>query len=116
MTEDSIGVIALTAFLTYSLPKIIELLMKRFGEPKMNLDTANIKNALALYDTLKERHAELEGKYTTMETRYEKALEEGDELEKKYIDLERKYWLLERTAERLKEENDSFKERYLNDK
>ena len=75
-------VVVIGLFLTYSLPKIVELIVKRFGEPKINIDTANIKNALMLYDKLYEKHQMLEKKYEVLEERYEKLKDEFDELEK----------------------------------
>lgn len=114
MPEERISVIVLTAFLTYSLPKIIELLMKRFGEPRINLDTANIQNALKLYDALSEKYSALETKNNDLEAKLEKSRDEVDALEKRNEELERKYWLLERTAERVKvleKENIQLRER-----
>ena len=105
MNEDSILLVAISMFLTYSLPKIMELLVKKFGEPKMNLDTANIKNALDLYDKLSEKHLILEQKYEDLDKKYEKSREEYDELERKYYGLERKYYQMEHKAEELKKEN-----------
>lgn len=75
-------VVVIGLFLTYSLPKIVELIVKRFGEPKINIDTANIQNTLLLYDKLFEKHQALEEKYANLEQRYEKLKDEVEELEK----------------------------------
>lgn len=75
-------VVVIGLFLTYSLPKIVELIVKRFGEPKINIDTANIQNTLLLYDKLFEKHQALEEKYANLEQRYEKLKDEFEELEK----------------------------------
>ena len=75
-------VVVIGLFLTYSLPKIVELIVKRFGEPKINIDTANIQNTLLLYDKLLQKHEELEEKYSNLEKRYEILKDEFDELEK----------------------------------
>lgn len=64
------------------MPKIVELIVKRFGEPKINIDTANIQNTLLLYDKLFEKHQALEEKYANLEQRYEKLKDEVEELEK----------------------------------
>ena len=105
MNQDSVLIVVLSLFLTYSLPKIIELMVKKFGEPKMNLDTANIKNALDLYDKLSEKHLILEKKYEDLEAKYEKSRDEYDELEKKYYALEKKYYIMEHSAKQLEKEN-----------
>lgn len=75
-------VVVIGLFLTYSLPKIVELIVKRFGEPKINIDTANIQNTLLLYDKLLQKHEALEEKYSNLEKRYEILKDEFDELEK----------------------------------
>ena len=75
-------VVVIGLFLTYSLPKIVELIVKRFGEPKINIDTANIQNTLMLYDKLYEKHKTLEKKYEALEERYEKLKDEFEDLEK----------------------------------
>lgn len=75
-------VVVIGLFLTYSLPKIVELIVKRFGEPKINIDTANIQNTLMLYDKLLQKHEALEEKYSNLEKRYEILKDEFDELEK----------------------------------
>ena len=75
-------VVVIGLFLTYSLPKIVELIVKRFGEPKINIDTSNIQNTLLLYDKLLQKHEALEEKYSNLEKRYEILKEEFDELEK----------------------------------
>ena len=74
-------VVVIGLFLTYSLPKIVELIVKRFGEPKINIDTANIQNTLLLYDKLLQKHEALEEKYSNLEKRYEILKDEFDELE-----------------------------------
>lgn len=81
-TQNSLVVIVVSLFLTYSLPKIIEMIMKRFGEPKISIDTANIQNTLMLYDKLLQRHEALEQKYGELEARYEKLKDEFEELER----------------------------------
>lgn len=91
---QSFLLVAATLFLTYSLPKIIELLIKKFGEPRASLDTINIKNTMELYEKQKERNAELEKRNDALE-------KDLDELEAKYTELDRKYWLLERKSEEL---------------
>jgi len=75
-------VVIIGLFLTYSLPKIVELIVKRFGEPKINIDTANIQNTLMLYDKLLQKHEALEKKYSELEARYEKLKDEFEELER----------------------------------
>ena len=80
-------VVVIGLFLTYSLPKIVELIVKRFGEPKINIDTANIQNTLMLYDKLLQKHEALEQKYGELEVRYEKLKDEFDELERENIRL-----------------------------
>lgn len=75
-------VVVIGLFLTYSLPKIVELIVKRFGEPKINIDTANIQNTLMLYDKLLQKHEALEQKYGELEVRYEKLKDEFEELER----------------------------------
>ena len=80
-------VVVIGLFLTYSLPKIVELIVKRFGEPKINIDTANIQNTLMLYDKLLQKHEALEQKYGEPEVRYEKLKDEFDELERENIRL-----------------------------
>ena len=80
-------VVVIGLFLTYSLPKIVELIVKRFGEPKINIDTANIQNTLMLYDKLLQKHEALEQKYGELEVRYEKLKDELDELERENIGL-----------------------------
>lgn len=81
-TQNSLIVIVVSLFLTYSLPKIIDMFMKRFGEPKISIDTANIQNTLMLYDKLLQRHEALEQKYGELEARYEKLKDEFEELER----------------------------------
>lgn len=80
--NQSLWVVLLGLFLTYSLPKIVELFVKRFGEPKVNIDTANIENTLKLYETLSKRHESLENKYQELEHRCEILKEEVEELER----------------------------------
>lgn len=101
MDKDSIQFIAITAFLTYSLPKIIELVMKRFGEPKINLDTQNIKNALELHETLNKKYVALEEKYEKLEKRNEEANAKIDLIEERNAELERSYWKSEHIREQL---------------
>lgn len=86
-TQNSLIVIVVSLFLTYSLPKIIDMFMKRFGEPKISIDTANIQNTLMLYDKLLQKHEALEQKYGELEVRYEKLKDEFDELERENIRL-----------------------------
>ena len=85
--NQSFWVVVVGLFLTYSLPKIVELFVKRFGEPKINIDTANIQNTLMLYDKLLQKHEALEQKYGELEVRYEKLKDEFDELERENISL-----------------------------
>ena len=85
--NQSFWVVVVGLFLTYSLPKIVELIVKRYGEPKVNIDTANIQNTLMLYDKLFQKHEALEGKYANLEKRYEKLKDEFDELEKENVKL-----------------------------
>ena len=85
--NQSFWVVVIGLFLTYSLPKIVELFVKRFGEPKINIDTANIQNTLMLYDKLLQKHEALEQKYGELEVRYEKLKDEFDELERENIRL-----------------------------
>ena len=85
--NQSFWVVVVGLFLTYSLPKIVELFVKRFGEPKINIDTANIQNTLMLYDKLLQKHEALEQKYGELEVRYEKLKDEFDELERENIRL-----------------------------
>lgn len=85
--NQSFWVVVIGLFLTYSLPKIVELFVKRFGEPKVNIDTANIQNTLMLYDKLLQKHEALEQKYGELEVRYEKLKDEFDELERENIRL-----------------------------
>ena len=80
-------VVVIGLLLTYSLPKIVELIVKRFGEPKISIDTANIQNTLMLYDKLLQKHEALEQKYGELEARYEKIKDEFDELERENIRL-----------------------------
>lgn len=101
MDKDSVQFVAITAFLTYSLPKIIELVMKRFGEPKINLDTQNIKNALELHETLNKKYIALEQKYEKLEERYEAANIKIDGIEERNAELERNYWKSEQVREQL---------------
>lgn len=75
-------VVVIGLFLTYSLPKIVEMIVKRFGEPKINIDTANIQNTLLLYDKLLQKHEALEEKYSNLEKRYEILKDEFEELER----------------------------------
>ena len=79
--NQSFWVVVVGLFLTYSLPKIVELFVKRFGEPKVSIDTANIQNTLLLYDKLLQKHEALEEKYLNLEKRYEILKDEFDELE-----------------------------------
>ena len=85
--NQSFWVVVVGLFLTYSLPKIVELIVKRFGEPKINIDTANIQNTLMLYDKLLQKHEALEQKYGELEVRYEKLKDEFDELERENMRL-----------------------------
>ena len=80
-------VVVIGLLLTYSLPKIVELIVKRFGEPKINIDTANIQNTLMLYDKLLQKHEALEQKYGELEVRYERLKDEFGELERENIRL-----------------------------
>lgn len=102
-------VIIVTLFLTYSLPKILEVVMKRFGESKTSIDTQNITNALSLYESLSTRHKDLELKFDALDLKYEKAKREVDELEEKYSIMEGNYRLLEYKLEQTEEENKRLK-------
>ena len=85
--NQSFWVVVIGLFLTYSLPKIVELFVKRFGEPKVNIDTANIQNTLMLYDKLLQKHEALEQKYGELEVRYERLKDEFEVLERENIRL-----------------------------
>ena len=85
--NQSFWVVVIGLFLTYSLPKIVELFVKRFGEPKVNIDTANIQNTLMLYDKLLQKHEALEQKYGELEVRYEKLKDEFEVLERENMRL-----------------------------
>ena len=91
MSEESI-VAVLVAFLTSAfLPAILNKI-----KPKTELDSANIENALKLYEQLEKRFEKLEQKYDIV-------VEENDRLEAENDELKRKNRLYQGEIEDLKD-------------